>query len=1410
MRRQADFTVETLRKLADRVQGHCSRPECRKPTKGPHTDDEKVRNFGKGAHIHAAQPGGARYKESQTPEERRSISNGIWLCSNCATEVDNDEERFPPELLRQWKSDAELEASLRLESSTPASILGALHETTNDLLSWPQTLLNDTWLERPEMAKAREALEEERSRPVVLLGPPGSGKSAFLARLGGELKGLGWHVVAIKADRLPRTVTTRADLRDYLGLTQPLRRVLFALGQRAPTVLLVDQLDALADLVDLHTDRLSVLLGVIADATQTENVRVMCSARIFDFQHDARFRALNAQEIRLSPVAMAEVERVLRGAGFDPQKLPFKLKTILQTPHWLKTLLMLGPQPNASTRTSGYEILDAVWEQKVLRPVEESQANDDTLSTLASTISEREELWIPRVSLVDHEAAIQRLLAAGVLTTDGNGSRVGFAHQSLYEFARARAFVARESLVNHALSRQDALFVRPAIWTALAYLRGVDKRRYHDELSGLWQSQLRSHLRLLVIEFVAQVPDPDEAEVALLSPVFQDEKWMVAAFNAASHSEGWRLRLRNGLLLKTLCGSRPAAPYAVLVSSLGEARDETVKILWQAFDHKPSLAAIILAVLMRLDDWSLSARDLASSALAQQTGQIHALSALAALLSTKRPDYSVHLIATHLTSEFERLKEHLLYTPPPPEVAPFAELLAWRYDREPNKTLQKFFVASSRISGLTELAKGAPSEFLRALLPWLDRVLDAAAEINASYQMYRYDRIVDVRSTSYPAHDIGHALRTAAEELGRRTPELFFELAPLASKSDLHSVHSILSYGLEQAAPKSPVAIADYLLSDPRRFCLNDDYGDSARSIALLRSISASLTQEQVRRIEEFVLQLSPWSESRERPVEARRAAMHKNRELRARLLGALPGQHLRSETAAMLEQEARALDLEAERPRRSTGLQRIVSPMSAEQMEKAQDDHIVNLFEELIDSTEDNHPRNWMAGGAVQAARELAKLAKKDIHRALGIVQRLRPEIHEVPVGQVVEAMSETSLSVNELNEFILQSDARGFGTIGFRTAVARALERHAGGSIGLPDSALNLLERWLRDVPKGPRTKARVVSEELSGEPPFLDCAGGGFGLPDGSYAILDTLLVALLSRKPPDTARFVRILTEHVERDEDPVIWKTFAYRLHWLRICDRAAAGEFLDKLLARYPEALEWRAGVELVAIASRWVDPVQCERWIRVLDDSPWRFAKHAQGELVAFQSLKYGAPEWAHRELNRMLSEAPAEYQIGVAHAASYLWHDALRRDFVAPVVVELLIRGNPVLDEAILRGIEFDELVGDSNSVAVLQTLVEREQVLPAKQLPSLVFWVTKHLHVRPDLVERFAQRAASQIAANPEEFQTLGWSLTPLVQISVSLQRLPAYRQCGLDLFEKLLGMNLHGAREVMEELDKRGSS
>lgn len=106
-RQRDNFTEPTKRLLAQRVGWLCSNPDCTKPTVGPQNGGPGTMNIGVAAHITAASEGFARYDARLTQEERKAPTNGIWLCSDHAHQIDHDENAFPVELLHKWKKDAE-------------------------------------------------------------------------------------------------------------------------------------------------------------------------------------------------------------------------------------------------------------------------------------------------------------------------------------------------------------------------------------------------------------------------------------------------------------------------------------------------------------------------------------------------------------------------------------------------------------------------------------------------------------------------------------------------------------------------------------------------------------------------------------------------------------------------------------------------------------------------------------------------------------------------------------------------------------------------------------------------------------------------------------------------------------------------------------------------------------------------------------------------------------------------------------------------------------------------------------------------------------------------------------------------------------------------------------------------------
>lgn len=115
-----DFTKSVIETLKARVAHRCSNPECRVPTSAP-SSSSQVNNIGVAAHICAASPGGPRYDSSMNAAERKDLSNGIWLCSNCSIDIDRDEKKYTVSFLKEWRSQAEEKSRAELGKKLPSN-----------------------------------------------------------------------------------------------------------------------------------------------------------------------------------------------------------------------------------------------------------------------------------------------------------------------------------------------------------------------------------------------------------------------------------------------------------------------------------------------------------------------------------------------------------------------------------------------------------------------------------------------------------------------------------------------------------------------------------------------------------------------------------------------------------------------------------------------------------------------------------------------------------------------------------------------------------------------------------------------------------------------------------------------------------------------------------------------------------------------------------------------------------------------------------------------------------------------------------------------------------------------------------------------------------------------------------------
>lgn len=125
-RHRDDFTPDTKESLAARAGYRCSFPGCRALTIGPSSEaPDAMSSVGMACHISAASagPGARRYHPDMSPEDRRSIGNGIWMCYTHGKLIDTDETRFTIPQLEKWREIAEVRARAQVERAASRRLL---------------------------------------------------------------------------------------------------------------------------------------------------------------------------------------------------------------------------------------------------------------------------------------------------------------------------------------------------------------------------------------------------------------------------------------------------------------------------------------------------------------------------------------------------------------------------------------------------------------------------------------------------------------------------------------------------------------------------------------------------------------------------------------------------------------------------------------------------------------------------------------------------------------------------------------------------------------------------------------------------------------------------------------------------------------------------------------------------------------------------------------------------------------------------------------------------------------------------------------------------------------------------------------------------------------------------------------
>jgi hypothetical protein len=1436
-----DFSLSTKETLAKRVNYHCSNPGCGHPTSGPQEDPTKIINIGVAAHITAASPGGPRFDPLLTPEQRKHVSNGIWLCQRCAKLIDSDEARYTVEKIRRWKESAESKAAEALEKGpkeygTPTGsdapqyatskesrdlLVREFHAASRPLMAWPRTIGDGKWIERDEGNLIIERVLSDEASTSLILGKPGSGKSALLAHLAMHFVNEGYATLGIKADMLPKAINNLSSLQDHLGLSSLILEAIKQLsGEKV--VLILDQLDALSELVDRNSERLNVLLNLIKSISGLPGVHIIASCRRFEYQNDVRLTTLESEGMDIAPLPWEDVKEILSDSGLHADGLSDELKQLLSVPLHLKILTEIrSADTNAPIPPTLHALLETIWDQRVLSG---SNVADKLalIEKMSSIMAKEEELWLARSIADDQNDALKELLKLNILKTDYSGSRIGFAHQTYFDFARARAFASgSESISDFVIERMDGLFVRPILLRTIAYLRDVSPKTYARELKKLWEADgLRPHVKSLLMEHIGGAENPNEAELRCLLPLFQGDDSKYKALMVAAGSPGWFKALKDSTIPDIMrnCSKQSHLLIPFLLRALNFAREDVLTLIENIWLRDSAYDDTVLNTITDLRDWNKRAVDVVCTIASRHESRW--IEYLFEMVSQTSPDLAPLIVRADLDRRLERaIEEQASYEEPsPPSGGDEVEMAIHKLRYSKRDIINRVLRLSNTLHDLTIIAESSPKAFLKSIWPWLTDVIQRMAyEPHPFVTGFQDDYSLDTnpeRGELSEKQPIS-AINAAIVAISRDDPDAFLDFFYANVHSSYIAVQRLLCNGLMNIVEKKPEVVLEYLVSDPRRLSVGDMSDQHKHSKRLISAVIPHLNQDGVSKLEDAVMNWNRYySTDPEWSREDRMNRMKWNRQHRLRLLRAFPEESSSERLTSLRREEERAFPRLSDWDSKLGGGGWVGSPMSKDQMANAEDEHILKLFEGLTDDTEWDHPkRRWaQIGGSVQASREFAAFAEKEPERAVTIISQFKPREQERPAGMGISGLLKTDLPSIQVFDLILDLHSKGFSLREFRRDVSRGLSERAKMDKGLPDNILELIRDWYREEDYPSLEESDSSGEERQEiEDSILWGYDGGYSLPGGRDVYIETIALGYLLREPPIYVEFATFIEEMLNNERHPRIWQI---TMHWMKFLfnwDKDRASGYYDSLLMAVPEVTARKLGIlEVAKIMPMVPDKELLQNWILQIGSSGCDICEQAYGELLVFYYLIHPGDEWGKKELHAILSDLQSiKKQRGAAFAASNNWHHHKHQAICSEIILALSSTNDPITQKAISQLFLYGETIPLGEEMkAILEEISKNDGIL-IQSSERLVEGLIDNTEIEPGLIGLICYRI---VEIGKEEIKNPGtrYSLVaePIVSIAITLHRMsPPHREFGLSLFEELIESNIPQARHALDILDRK---
>ena len=495
---------------------------------------------------------------------------------------------------------------------TDRTIADTVRKTNDRFLEIAETeLINGAHIVREIVDEIIDGLHDDSKKGALVVAPGGFGKSCVIAQCIARLSATGTPFISLRMDSVERCITSR-QLGEQLDFPSSPAVVLAGVADSAPSVLVVDQLDAMSLVSGRALELWRAFSDLCDDVQAHPHMKMILACRDFDLEHDQRLRPLAGpnsgfSKYTLRKMSKAEVVRSLKGAGVDDFKPSERQLDILGVPFHL--LLFLQGQPGTGFGSVG-QLYSAYWERKrrnLRARLGRTPRWDDIIDALTQRMSGDQVLFAPKTVVDDWIEDAQAMVSEHVLVDMDDQPQYRFFHESFFDYAYARRFArADRRLVDFLGATEQDLFRRSQVRQILDYRRERDFGRYIRDVRDVLESEeVRFHIKRMVASGFSRIECPRIEEWHLLEPFLLGGPLSRSVSRALYGHAGWfDLLNSNGAIRRWLTSGDSARIDTAIgyleLSDLQDARSREIAALIRPYAHTD---AVWQARIMRIMSW---------------------------------------------------------------------------------------------------------------------------------------------------------------------------------------------------------------------------------------------------------------------------------------------------------------------------------------------------------------------------------------------------------------------------------------------------------------------------------------------------------------------------------------------------------------------------------------------------------------------------------------------------------------------------------------------------------------------------------------------------------------------------------------------------------------------------------------